>query len=291
MELPDDFSLIAKTIGFTEGPVWTSDNRLLVTSLSRGLVYSLDISAQENGAVDPIGAYETGGAPNGLAEGPGGTIYVAQNGDAAGRSRSTRPVTPGLQTIIGGEVSDLPVCGANAPNDLAVDPNGRVWFTDPDAVQNGGAGSKVCIFDPANGQVDTVITDLSFPNGLAFSPDCAELYVADSLADAIVRYRIDGGIPTEPSLFAQIPGMNPDGIAFDTNGNLYVAGFESNDVIVLDGGGGVLRRISTGGESHPTNLCFAGPNLDILVVTLLKGGRVAALKERIPGIHSRTWEY
>lgn len=280
---PKNFDVLAGGIGFTEGPLWTTGGELLVVSMNRGLVYRLDPRLRPGA---PVAEIETGGGPNGLAEGPNGVIYVAQNGSATIRSRSPRPASPGLQTIEGDAVRDLLVVG-RAPNDLVVGPDGRVWFTDPVA---SGAGSRVYVYDPGTGDVSIAVQDAAFPNGLAFGPDPADLFVADSVTDEILRYRVgDGGPPYRREVFARTPGGNPDGIAFDAEGNLYVAAFETDDVQIFDPAGRLARRLSTGEGSRPTNLCFAGPGLDRLVVTLARGGRVVAARERFAGRLASPW--
>ncbi len=294
---PENFDVLAGGIGFTEGPLWTTGGELLVVSMNRGLVYRLDPRLSPGA---PLAEIETGGGPNGLAEGPDGVIYVAQNGSATIRSRSPRPAAPGLQAIEGDAVRDLPVTG-HAPNDLVVGPDGRIWFTDPVSLPaaapapdtdpaTGSPGSRVYVYDPRAGTLAVAMEDIVFPNGLAFGPDPAYLFVADSTADEILRYRVDGDGPAcDREVFARTPGAGPDGIAFDADGNLYVAAFESDDVQIFDPSGRLVRRLPTGAGSRPTNLCFAGPDLDRLVVTLARGGRVVASRERFAGRLASTW--
>lgn len=282
------FRTLATGVGFTEGPVWTLAGELLVTSMSRGLLYRIDLGAVD-GPRPPLAQFETGGGPNGLAEGPGGVVYVAQNGAATAPSRSPRPVTPSLQVLEDGVVRDLPTTGLTAPNDLVVGPDGWVWFTDPDGGSPRTVGGRVLRFDPASGALEAVPVDVDFPNGLAFGPGGTDLYVADTTADAIVRYPVVDGRPGERSVLAHVPGTGPDGIAFDADGNLYVAAFESDEVVVLDPAGAVVRRTSTGVRSRPTNLCFAGDDLGTLVVTLASGGRVVALDEPVHGARALPW--
>jgi len=282
---PAEFEVVAQGIGFTEGPVWTADGSLWVVSMNRGLVYRLDPGLR---AGEPIAQVETGGGPNGLAEGPGGILYVAQNGANVISTRSARPTSPGLQTIVDGTVTDL-VTGQVAPNDLVFGPDGRVWFTDPVGTTGAAAGSRVCAYDPDTGQVSVAIDEVAFPNGLAFGVDPADLYVADSETGDILRYRVGDGPPYRREVFARDPGSGPDGIAFDADGYLYVAAFELDQVVVWDPAGRLVRRISTGEGSRPTNLCFAGPDLDRLVVTLARGGRVVVAAERFAGRPPSPW--
>lgn len=268
MTFPVDINTLANSIGFTKGPVWLTSAELLVTSVSRGLVYRVSI---EGGGAEV--AAETGGGPNGLAVGPDGVIYVAQNGSVNFQSRSPRSVRPGIQAIRAGEVEDLVVEGCSAPSDLVLGPDARLWFTDP-----GQPEPSVRALDLRTGQLSTVITGIAFPNGLAFNAAGPELYVADSETGDILRLEVADGAAGDAAVFANIPSSSPDGIAFDKEGNLFVAGFATDEVVVLGPSGEQVATMPTGAASRPTNLCFAGPNLSRLVVTAASGGKVLLRK-------------
>lgn len=258
---------LAEGIGFTEGPLWTSDGRLLVTSMSRGLLYRV---ALDGGP--PEVAAETGGGPNGLAEGADGVVYVAQNGNATIQSRSPRPVEPGIQVLAGADVRDV-AAGCLAPNDCAMGPRGRLWFTDPPG--RAGGDGRLCTYDPATSEIAVLAEGDGFPNGLAFA-DERTLVVVDSHRHALLRYRVEGEGLVADGLFAAVPESGPDGIAFDAAGRLFLAAFDLDAVLVLAPDGTVDERIELPG-TRPTNLCFAGPDLETLVVACASGGRVVAL--------------
>ena len=77
----------------------------------------------------------------------------------------------------------------NSPNDVVVKSDGSIWFTDPtygidsdyegDSAESEIGASYVYRFS-TDGDLEAVIQDMVRPNGLAFSPDEATLYVADT---------------------------------------------------------------------------------------------------------------
>ena len=77
----------------------------------------------------------------------------------------------------------------NSPNDVAVHPDGGVWFTDPTCGIRGNyegfkseQETKEAVYrvDGKTLQIDKVTDDQSGPNGICFSPDFRKLYVADT---------------------------------------------------------------------------------------------------------------
>ena len=268
---------LAAGIGFTEGPLWTRDDRLLVVAMSRGLVVEIDL----DGGV--VATTEVGGGPNGLAEDSDGAVWVAQNGAALRPSRSTRPTPAGLQRIDGGRVTDVAIPGAQAPNDLVVGPDGRIWFTDPGLPGHTGAG-RLRALDPGTGESTTHLDGLAFPNGLAFGPD-GTLHLALTDAGRVARYRwSDERLVSDGA--AVLPAGGPDGLALDAEGRLYAAAPDADAVFVFEPNGRRYRDLRFPEPTFPTNLCFAGPGLDALVVTAAKGGRVLVVDraDAVPGL-------
>ena len=258
---------LAADIGFTEGPLWTADHRLLAVAMSRGLVLEIDL----HGGV--VGGTEVGGGPNGLAEGPDGTVWVAQNGAALRPSRSTRPTPPGLQRIERGVVADVGVAGALAPNDLVVGPDGRIWFTDPGLPGATGHG-RLCALEPGSGATSVVLDGIAFPNGLAFGPERDVLHLARTEEGRVTRHRWTGERLVPAGDAAVLPAGGPDGLALDADGRLHVAAPDADAIFVFEPDGRLAGEIHFPEPTFPTNLCFAGPDLDVLVVTAAKGGRV-----------------
>ena len=83
----------------------------------------------------------------------------------------------------------------------------------------------------------------------------------------------------------------PDGMTFDQDGRLYVADYGTGFVAVLDSGGRLLRRFSTG-LRHPSNVAFGGRDLGELYVTGAPGdesgaGQLVVLSLGVRGRSSR----
>jgi gluconolactonase len=111
----------------------------------------------------------------------------------------------------------------NGTNDVTIDGQGRVYFTDP------GAGAVYRI--DQSGEVTRVLTapDISRPNGLQISPDDATLYIIEAGAvpdgDRMIRsFDLDGeGTASNGRVLFDFPGRSADGMSIDIQGNLYVS--------------------------------------------------------------------
>jgi gluconolactonase len=179
----------------------------------------------------------------------------------------------------------------NSPNDVVVDPAGRIWFTDPlyapdRSIMEHEHEAVYCI--DTSGKVTRVITQpaIGRPNGLAVSADGKTLYVIDSnyiRPDAnrkIWAFDIgnDGSVTNQRQVYSFGRGRGGDGMRLDSEGNLWVAAGisaprtanESGDVpigvYVISPKGELLGRIPIA-EDVITNLAFGGPDKKTLYVT------------------------
>jgi gluconolactonase len=167
------------------------------------------------------------------------------------------------------------------PNDLTLDPaSGGVYFTDPASSNENNPDGSVHYID-GQGTTHTVARDLAFPNGIVIRPGGKELLVAESKHNRILAFPVLAPGKLGPhrvlvDLPAKGPGQidnQPDGIALDAEGNLYVAHYGMRLVEVISPEGKVIRRYP-GGNLTTSNVAFAGPNMDRLYVT---GGEPGAL--------------
>jgi gluconolactonase len=278
LRLPDSASLIADGIGFTEGPAKIDDDSVVVTSINRGQIYRVPL--------DGSGATllcETGGGPNGIALDRSGGIWITQNGGTAMPSRSTLDAVPSLQRWMNGQLTVELAGSVTAPSDCVVGPDGRVWFTD---TAEHGIGEvkpgRLLTYDPVSSQLETQVDGLMFPNGLAFDGD--KLYVAETATDTVRRYSVSPESCRADGWTVTLTTGRPDGMALDTEGWLWIAGSSGDNVVAVDRSGVVRYELTFGHRVLVTSLCFAGPELNTLVVTIAKGGTVVALPAVHPGM-------
>ncbi len=170
----------------------------------------------------------------------------------------------------------------NSPNDLVVHPDGSIWFTDPPyGILSDYEGHKadseinanyVFRFHPESNDLRIVVADVEEPNGLAFSPDGAKIYVADTSAAVrtdgggnhhIREYRISGLRPLDGKLFVEVsPGL-ADGFRVDMLGNIFTSSLDA--IQVFSPHAELLGRIPI--PEKVSNCCWGGPDKNILFIT------------------------
>jgi gluconolactonase len=273
------FRVVAEELGFTEGPVWTHDSRLLVTSISHGLIYELDGKGGHS-----VYARTTGG-PNGMTEGLDGSLYVTQNGGIFGTNSTSETRTdPGIQHIVDGEVRHI-AKGLGAPNDLCFGPDDRLYFTDPRgwARPQDLPPGRVYSME-VNGEPELLVEGPAFTNGIAFGLHAATVYVAETFGRRVLAYPLRDGKLGQPEEFCKTdPGM-PDGMCFDENGLLYVAATIAQEIQVFDAKGECIDRLPCGENSLMTNCCFGGPDGKTLFATDSRQERVIAVEMEVAGL-------
>ena len=173
--------------------------------------------------------------------------------------------------------------GINICNYPAFDAAGSLYVSDSHAFKEPGPG--IFRFDPDGSGELWYDEPINFANGLAFSPDGDYLYVAETFGQAIFRISIeeDGSAGAREEV-ARLPGALPDGLAFDTGGNLYVACYEPSQVLRLAPDGEVARLIWDEEAHllcHPTNLAFRG---SILFTTNLGRWHITAIDTEAEGL-------
>jgi sugar lactone lactonase YvrE len=127
-------------------------------------------------------------------------------------------------------------------NDIVADDRGNAYVNTIGFDFPGGefAPGVVVLVTP-EGNVRQVAGDLAFPNGMAISPDGATLVVAESYANRLTGYDIEGdGSLGGRRVWAQTPGDHPDGICFDSEGAVWYADVGNQHCVRVSEGGEVL---------------------------------------------------
>jgi gluconolactonase len=197
-----------------------------------------------------------------------------------------------------------------SPDDLVFDKRGGFWFTDWGQTRFAERVrdlTGVYYARPDGSSIIEVIFPLAAPNGIALSPAEDRLYVAETYSRRILFWELTGPgtIRKNPRtassegsylLTAKLPGTGIlDSMAVDERGNVWAVTMlpEGNDseinggITVISPDGSVLEFIELdvpgGHEPLPSNLCFGGPNLTTVYVTLGGSGRLAAFESRVAG--------
>jgi len=193
----------------------------------------------------------------------------------------------------------------NLPNDLAIDLEGRIWFTDP--WYEGAAGpwsrdralmeldhESVYRLDPlpdGTWAIHRVTFDTTRPNGILFSLDYRTLYVAQSgrLAEEKRQLRAypvrqDATLGEPEILYDFGAWRGIDGMCLDTEGNIIAtAGTDEGGpgpmIYVFSPDGRILEQHPVP-CSKPTNCTFGDSDLRTLYVTSIEGHLFRARTER-----------
>ncbi|MGB2603962.1 MAG: SMP-30/gluconolactonase/LRE family protein [Candidatus Sulfotelmatobacter sp.] len=228
---------------FTEGPIWVpraedTDGYLLFSDPNNDLIYrwaqdgQLSIFMTKSGyrGVD-IGEFSQPGS-NGLTLDKQGRLTIDQQGNR----RVVRLEKNGQITLMADRYEGKRL---NSPNDLVYKSDGALYFTDPpfglpkffDDPRKELPYSGVFRVSPDGKNVQLLTSELSGPNGLAFSPDEKYFYVDnwDEKKKIVMRYEVkaDGTLSNGELFFDMTSAQGEDaldGIKIDQKGNLYVSG-------------------------------------------------------------------
>ena len=254
---------------FTEGPAWHPDGILLFSDIPENTIYRWNVRNFRE-------FRKPSNYSNGLLVEPDGSVLACEHG-----SRSvTQYEKNGRLTVLADRYRGKRF---NSPNDLCRASDGAIYFTDPPfglSGQNNDPAKELPfngVYRLHRGKITLLDSTLSFPNGIALSPDESFLYVADYEVTSgngegqgemlWMRYSIDsnGNVLNRKVLFRVadplLPG-GPDGMKVDRKGNLFLTG--PGGILVVSPEGVHLGTI--GLPVPASNLAF-GPREKVLYVT------------------------
>jgi gluconolactonase len=268
---------LAEGFNWSEGPVWVkSGGYLLFSDVPENTVYKW----QEGGGVGVFlkpsgytGSVARGGEPgsNGLLLDSSGHLVLCQHGDR----RVARREDDGRFTTLADRYQGKRL---NSPNDGVFKSTGDLYFTDPpygllklnDDPQKELDFNGVYRLSPS-GELTLLTKDMTFPNGIAFSPDEKTLYVANSDPKKAIwtafDVKPDGTLGASRVFFDATPWVAsekglPDGMKVDKAGNLFATAPGGVHVFAPDGTH--LGRFATG---EATANCGWGEDGSTLYIT------------------------
>jgi gluconolactonase len=253
---------LATGFRWCEGPVWFGDGRYLLWSdIPNNRIMKWE---EETGAVSVFRKPSNFG--NGNTRDRQGRLVTCEHGRRVTRTEHDGSITVLIDRFDGKRL--------NSPNDIVVKSDGSIWFTDPVfGILGNYEGVRaepelplnVYRIDGVTGEVSVVATDISGPNGLAFSPDEKIFYLVESRATPhrlILAYDVVDGknLANKRTLIDAGPRGTPDGFRVDVDGNLWCGwGMGSADldgVMVFSPAGKLIGRIAL--PERCANVCFGG---------------------------------
>lgn len=290
----------ATFVAFLEGPAVDAHGTVYFSDLRANRIMTLTADGE-------LGIFrEDAGRANGNVFDQQGRLVTCEGAEhgARGRRRVTRT------DIATGEVEVLADSyegrRLNSPNDVTVDTQGRLYFTDPryDADRSDLEMDVEGVYRiDTDGTVTRIIgqPDVERPNGLAVTPDDRVLYVIDSNHHMDGNRMVwafaldaDGNAVDRWAVYDFAPGRGGDGMELDMAGNLYVcAGILTQrlptettqnppGVYVITPSGELLERIPIPTDVI-TNCCFGGGDKRTLYVTA--GHMLYRTRVNVPGYH------
>lgn len=280
---------------FTEGPVWVPATAnlpgyLLFSDPNNNTIYrwspdgQVSVFKTKSGYSGfDVGEYGQPGS-NGLTLDREGRLTINEHGNR----RVTRLEKTGFLTVLADRYEGKRL---NSPNDLVYKSDGALYFTDPPfglpkfhedprrELPSSG------VFRYHDGKLQLLSTDLSGPNGLAFSPDEKYLYVTnwDVKKKVLMRYEVNAdGTLSSGRVFFDMTGASGedalDGMKVDRQGNLYVSGPGGLWILSQDGKHlGTIR-----GPEHPHNMAWGDDDGRTLYLAAQSG--LYRIRLNIPGV-------
>ncbi|MCW8313139.1 SMP-30/gluconolactonase/LRE family protein [Sphingobacterium thalpophilum] len=252
----DSLKLISRQFAFTEGPAVDKEGNIYFTDQPNNKIWKYSTAGELSLFKDAAGR------ANGLYfDHHGQLLACADEKNEIWSISKDGKVTVLLSNVDGKKL--------NGPNDLWVDKNGGIYFTDPYYQRDYWCrkkpemkGQNVYYLPPGKGKRAKVVADdVTKPNGIIGSADGKYLFVADIERNKIYRYNIesDGELSGQTSVIDQ----GSDGMTLDNQGNIYLTG---KGVSIYSPKGVLIGHIEIN-EPWTANVCFGGKERTDLFIT------------------------
>lgn len=268
---------LAQGFDWAEGPVWfPAKKQLLFSDIPPNSVFAWKEGSPATLFLKPsgyTGSTPRGGEPgsNALLRDSEGRLVLMQHGDR----RVARLKDDGTFETLADRYEGKRF---NSPNDGTYKSNGDLYFTDPPygLLKLNDDPAKELPFNGVyrlakDGKLTLLTKEMTFPNGIAFSPDEKTLYVANSDPKKAIwmafDVREDGTLGEGRVFFDSTKWVGskkglPDGLKVDRDGNLFATG--PGGVLVFAPDGTHLGTLNTG---EATANCAWGDDGSTLYIT------------------------
>lgn len=263
-----DRRLVARGLGFAEGPRWR-DGQLWFSDFGSRAVWTVG----DDGEVRRV--VEVPARPSGLGWLPDGRLLIVSMEDRR------------LLRLENGELvehADLSGLATYMCNDMVVDAQGRAyvgnfgfdWRANPPQQPR---PAEIVLVTPS-GEARVVDDEAMFPNGSAITPDGGTLIVAETFGGRLTAFEVqpDGGLANRRT-WASLPGRFPDGICLDAEGAVWLADARGRACLRVAEGGEVLDQVDTGRNCYACML--GGPERRMLFICIADGSERAGARTAV----------
>ena len=270
--IPEVVTDIRAVLG--EGPSWDARNAVLYwVDIIGGKVHVHNPTDRSDRTI-PVQKYVSAVVPRKS----GGAVVTLQHGYysldlASGRFE---PLSEQVETEIPG----------NRFNDGKVDPAGRFWAGTMDMAERGPKGALYVL--EKNRALRKVLSGVSISNGLGWNPNNKVMYYIDTPTRKVAAFDYDlqsGAITnrrTAVDFTVQNQKGNPDGLAVDAEGMIWVAHWGGSRITRWDPARGTLLDTISFPALQVSSCCFGGKNLDELYVTTARNELDSKILEAQP---------
>lgn len=248
-------TLVSDGFKFTEGPAVDSDGNVLFTDQPNDRIMKVDLDGKVTEFMKPAGR------SNGMFFAPDGKLIAcADEKNEMWEISSDKSVRVLFKNFEGERL--------NGPNDVWIDSNGMIYFTDPYYQRpwwehQKQPQKKQALYRTDRDGSNMIVMDdaLVQPNGIIGDSKRRLVFVADIRDSKTYQYTIanDGSL-IDRKLFCS---MGSDGMTIDNQGNVYLTG---KGVTVFDKDGKQIEVIAVP-ESWTANVCIGGKDRKTLYIT------------------------
>lgn len=299
------------------GDLWVADLRGGVVHIAPGGAQRVIVPQDGGGPFAPdvatpnIDGNQGFSMPNGLCFDDKGDFFIAN----FGTNRIEHLTRDGRWRLVFDQLDGRDLGKTNFP---AIDAKGRFWYTVTASTRawaeraKGGvqADGYIVLVDDKGPRV--VMTGVSGANEIRFDDDSGWVYVAETSADHMTRFRVsDDGVVSDREIYGpERLGGNPDGFAFDAFGNLWTTLIGQDKLVAITPDGEVLtlwedgdreikarntgplglgRQPGDGLAPRMASITFGGPDLCTVYIGSLQGTSLPTFRSPVPGKPLSHW--